>query len=440
MKGMYTPTEDGDLLLVFDNSKSLINSKSVQFKVQNLSDTMAEMMAAQDENPLDEDEIEARTVIKKRGRFGTLGKLANKAADKSGLGAATAFAAGKSAAAASAAAEKTSAAAAAATNLEMSRSSLTSLGEGGAGLVKGGVGGGVGLVKGGVGGGVGLVKGVGGGGIGMVKGMGSRAKLLGRGSKGSSQSEREDEDGSSSGAFSAPLPEGVPPQRQPEPDPEQEPEPKPEPEPEPTPAPASAPPSAGPYAAGSRIKVLEPCEIFAELGDADSEDFLDDGDVFSVSSIPSARQTFPSAYRSAAHRSWRVRQAPMGNIGCEWKRWATPVLLAGFCATTRSARDDGHFAQLAARRGPGMAPHQIYATSRGRIIESTLMADSQSRQAAEIASGEHLCMCLHLTAPSLHANAFCWSLMAACRRGCAAPAAVGAPAAPPPPPPAPGGC
>ena len=192
MKGMYTPTEDGDLLLVFDNSKSLINSKSVQFKVQNLSDTMAEMMAAQDENPLDEDEVEARTVIKKRGRFGTLGKLANKAADKSGLGAATAFAAGKSAAAASAAAEKTSAAAAAATNLEMSRSSLTSLGEGGAGLVKGGVGGGVGLVKG-----------VGGGGVGMVKGMGSRAKLLGRGSKGSSQSEREDEGGSSSGAFSA---------------------------------------------------------------------------------------------------------------------------------------------------------------------------------------------------------------------------------------------
>eukprot|EP01045_Picozoa_sp_COSAG04_P030558 COSAG04_NODE_5353_length_1645_cov_1.239327_2_plen_114_part_01 len=69
--------------------KALINSKSVQFKVQNLSDTMAEMMAAQDENPLDEDEVEARTVIKKRGRFGTLGKLANKAADKSGLGAAT---------------------------------------------------------------------------------------------------------------------------------------------------------------------------------------------------------------------------------------------------------------------------------------------------------------------------------------------------------------
>ena len=343
MKGMYTPTEDGDLLLVFDNSKSLINSKSVQFKVQNLSDTMAEVMAAQDENPLDEDEVEARTVIKKRGRFGTLGKLANKAADKSGLGAATAFAAGKSAAAASAAAEKTSAAAAAATNLEMSRSSLTSLGEGGAGLVKGGVGGGVGLVKG-----------VGGGGVGMVKGMGSRAKLLGRGSKGSSQSEREDEDGSSSGAFSAPLPEGVPPQRQPEPDPE--PEPQPEPEPEAAPAPASAPPSAGPYAAGSRIKVLEPCEIFAELGDADSEDFLDDGDVFSVSSIPSARQTFPSAYRSAAHRSWRVRQAPMGNIGCEWKRWATPVLLAGFCATTRSARDDGTLPNSQPDAGPEWPP------------------------------------------------------------------------------------
>ena len=76
MKGMYAPTEDGHLELVFDNSRSLMYTRSVEFKVQLLSDTMAEAMAMHDEGPMDEDEIEARTQIKqKRGRFGTLGKM-----------------------------------------------------------------------------------------------------------------------------------------------------------------------------------------------------------------------------------------------------------------------------------------------------------------------------------------------------------------------------
>lgn len=77
MKGMYAPTEDGTLQLVWDNSRSLMYSKAVEFKVQLLADTMAEAMASHDEGPIDEEEIEARTQIKpKRGRFGTLGGVA----------------------------------------------------------------------------------------------------------------------------------------------------------------------------------------------------------------------------------------------------------------------------------------------------------------------------------------------------------------------------
>jgi hypothetical protein len=76
MKGMYAPTEDGTLQLVWDNSRSLMTGRDVEFKVQLLADTMAEAMAMHDEGPIDEDEIEARTQIKsKRGRFGTLGKM-----------------------------------------------------------------------------------------------------------------------------------------------------------------------------------------------------------------------------------------------------------------------------------------------------------------------------------------------------------------------------
>jgi hypothetical protein len=40
MKGMYAPTEDGTLQLVWDNSRSLMYSKAVEFKVQLLADTV----------------------------------------------------------------------------------------------------------------------------------------------------------------------------------------------------------------------------------------------------------------------------------------------------------------------------------------------------------------------------------------------------------------
>ena len=174
LKGMYAPEKDGELELEFDNSRSLMTTISVEFKVQLLSDTMAEAMAMQDEGPMDEEEIEARTQIKtKRGRFGTLGKMGGKMGGMTK--GATQAAADKAQAAAALAADKSKEAASAASNIkELDRSSLTTLGE--RASVSGGASAGLGLVKGVGGGALNVTKGVGGGALGVTKGVGSRAR------------------------------------------------------------------------------------------------------------------------------------------------------------------------------------------------------------------------------------------------------------------------